>query len=332
MAGAIARSTVQIHLNRRCNLACRHCYSHPGPDQRAELAPAALAVFLADAAREGYRVAAFSGGEPFLYHAFARALTTARDKGLITIAVTNATTLRGGEAALGLLDFLAVSVDGPEPIHNAMRQSTTAYARMLRGLDVVRSAGLAFGIAHTLTRETLPHLTWLAEFAHDSGAQALQLHPLSIVGAADGALAPLDGETLARAYLAALALRREFGATLSISVELFNRETIRHDPDLVMPPAKTSGVQPRLADVLNPLVLMTNGDLSPICHAMGPRYRLGNIADAPLATLADRFLETGLEPLRALCEQQRHALLGDASGWPYVNWYEMLERRSCETS
>lgn len=328
MTGALESRTVQLHLNRTCNLACRHCYSRSGPTEREQLSPELACAFLRDACAEGYEVAAFSGGEPFLYPHLARVLDEARALDMRCIAVTNGTLLAGARAAaLSRLDFVAISIDGPAPVHNAIRGSSTAFSRMLAGLDVVRSSGVRFGIVHAVTRESLAHLPWMAEFARSAGAEVLQLHPLGLVGAAQSnALPPLDGEMLARTYLAALALATDYEGILRIHVDLFNRERLRAAPGAVVPQPAMDGS--RLADVVNPLVLMSNGDVSPICHAMGPRFRIGNIGAASLAGLLPVFRETGLARLHAFCSALLDQVLGDPDSWPYLNWYELLEQAS----
>lgn len=289
-------------------------------------------------ADEGYGVVAFSGGEPFLYPDFVAVLEAAKSFGLRRLAVTNGTVLTGKRtAALALLDLVAVSVDGREAVHNRLRRSPTAFARMLKGLDVVRDADLPFGIAHTVTRESLPDLPWMAEFAVEQGARILQLHPLGMVGAAkdmQGAAGDsldgvgLDGEILARTWLTALALQADYGDRLAIHVDLFNRATLAVRPDLVVPGDATEGADALLSDILNPLVLMSNGDLSPICHAMDPALRLGRLGIEPLSQIARRFRETKLDDLRALCHGLWQEVVADADGWPYLNWYELLEIRA----
>ncbi len=332
MVGAIASKTVQVHLNRRCNLACAHCYSASGPRETEELAAPTLIRFLGEAADEGYGVVAFSGGEPFLYPDFVPVLEAAKSLGLRRLAVTNGTVLTERRAAaLALLDLVAVSVDGREAVHNRIRRSPTAFARMLKGLDAVRAAGLPFGIAHTVTRDSLPDLPWMAEFAVAQGASILQLHPLGMVGAATGmaggpAGAALDGEILARSWLTARALQADYGERLVIHVDLFNRATLAARPELVVP--GEAGDRALLSDILNPLVLMSNGDLSPICHAMGPALRLGRMDSAPLPEIARRFRRTGLADLRALCRGLWEEVVADEGGWPYLNWYELLETRA----
>ena len=247
------------------------------------------------------------------------------------MAVTNGTVLTGRRAAaLVLLDLVAVSVDGREAVHNRIRRSPTAFARMLKGLDVVRGAGLPFGIAHTVTRDSLPDLPWMAEFAIEQGARILQLHPLGMVGAAEEGLAGgrLDGEILARTWLTALALQADYGERLAIHVDLFNRATLAARPELVVPGESSEAGNPRLSDILNPLVVMANGELSPICHAMGSALRFGRLGDEPLSDIARRFRATTLGDLRALCHGLWQEVVDDEDGWPYLNWYELLETRA----
>lgn len=330
MAGAMTSRTVQIHLNRRCNLSCRHCYSASGPGEGEALDPGALALLLADAREQGYTVAAFSGGEPFLYSRFGEVLTEARRLGFACIGVTNGTVLdERRQRLLPLFDVLAVSVDGPEGIHNEIRRSPTAFSRLLAGLAVLRASGTRFGIAHTVTRASLPHLPWMANFAAEQGAEVLQLHPLGMVGAAasmEGAA--LDGEALARTYLAAMALRMEYGDELRVHVDLFNRERLRESPGLVIPGLGLEPGEDRLADALNPLVVMSNGDVSPICHAMHPRFRLGNLNEGRLRDMALPWLEEGLPELRRFCTELLRSALTEDDAWPYFNWYELLETAS----
>lgn len=329
----MANRTVQIHLSRLCNLSCRHCYSRSGPGVRESLPYPLVRRFLADAREQGYDVAAFSGGEPFLHPQFREIVEATRELGLGAIAVTNGTVLKGPRAAaLPLLDLVAVSVDGPEEVHNRLRGSATAYARMMEGLEIVRRSGIPFGIAHTVTSESLVHLPWMAEFARSAGAEVLQLHPLGLVGfAADHGLDGLDGETLARTYLAALALRADHGDALRIHVDLFNREQLRRNPALVVPPAQAAPGA-KLADLVNPLVLLADGRVGPICHELAGAFPVADLARETLAEAAGPFLESGLPRLNLFCRALADRLLGDEDGWPYLNWYELLAREAPPTA
>jgi pyruvate-formate lyase-activating enzyme len=330
LTGAIIARTVQIHLNRLCNLSCLHCYSRSGPGEREVLSFETIARFLEDARAQGYERAAFSGGEPFLHPRFGDILVETRRLGLSPVAVTNGTLLSGRlGAALPLLDLIAVSVDGPEAVHNALRGSATAFSRMARGLEAVRAAGVPFGIAHTVTRDSLVHLPWVAEFAANAGAAVLQLHPLGLVGAAaDHGLDPLDGETLARAYLCALALRSHHGDRLHIHIDLFNLHQLRDNPCRVVPPAAVAPGTP-LADIINPLVLRSDGRVAPICHGLADTFPVADLACETLGEAAPRFAAVQLPLLHRYAGRLFDALAAETTAWPYLNWYELLEREAC---
>ena len=330
MAGAMANNTVQVHLTRTCNLSCAHCYSLSGPRERDSIDEQAVMDFLTDARSEGYDVVSFSGGEPLLYEGFERLMRHARGLGMANTVVTNATLMHGRDAQtlLPLMDLLAISVDGPEEMHNRMRGSDTAFSRMRKGLAVARQAGIPFGIIHTVTRESLPHLPELAKFAEAEGAELFQIHPLGLVGAAAHQQDwLLDGETLTRTYLTGLALRAEYADRMRVHIDLFSRDAVRAMPHLVIPREVAAGDRPKMADVLNPLVLMTNGDVSPICHAMQPGFRMGNVHHARLPDLCTNYLSGPYDHLRSYC-QMLWEQVEDDDGWPYFNWYEMLESRS----
>jgi len=330
MAGAMLGSTIQVHLNRSCNLKCAHCYSMSGPQHREALAPAILLPLLTQARAQGYTTLSLSGGEPFLYAGLAEVAAEAKRLGMRVVGVTNGTLMNteSRRSLIGLFDLLAISVDGPEPLHNALRQSDSAYTRMLRGIEAVRDRGVPFGIIHTVTRQSLSHLLWLADFAAGKGAALLQLHPLGIVGAAAD-LEPmrLTGEDLARLYIAGLALRGRHQPSMRVHIDLFSREIVRGNPALVIPNMMGCGRATLLAAALNPLVVMANGDLSPICHAMHPSFRLGNLHEMSLDTLATTYLDGPFARFRSCCEGLWNEL-DQPDEWPYFNWYEHLESAS----
>src|SRR5262249_36380883 len=88
-AACCGQPIIQIHPTRRCNLRCLHCYSWSAPEERDQLSTEALTGVIEDAARLGYRVASFSGGEPVLYRGLGTLLALAKSHGLRTTVTTN---------------------------------------------------------------------------------------------------------------------------------------------------------------------------------------------------------------------------------------------------
>lgn len=68
-----------------------------------------------------------------------------------------------------------------------------------------------------------------------------------------------------------------------------------------------------------PFRLMKSGQIS-------RAYLLGEVSQG-LGVIAGQCRNTLLS-LRSLCSQLLDEVLQTSGGWPYVNWYELLEKRS----
>lgn len=219
----IAGTTLQLHPTLRCNLHCAHCYSDSGPWSRSSTAPRALIETIDDAAEIGYERVSISGGEPLLYDGLREVLLAARARGMRTTVTTNGMLLQGPRLAqlAGAVDAVAVSVDGPPELHDTIRMHAGAFARTEAGLRALADAGIPFGIAHTLTAASAPHLAWLIDYARDAGAALVQIHPLQRTGrgAAMTDHHLREDETLQRVFLYAT-LRRAAGLTPVVHVDM----------------------------------------------------------------------------------------------------------------
>ncbi len=326
VAGAMRLPTVQVHVIGTCNLRCLHCYAESGPDVHVRLGVALLARLFAGVARQGFRRVALSGGEPLLHPALPAIARFARDAGLEVALTTNGTLLHRAEwsEARAHVDEVDVSVDGPPELHNALRGSPTAFCRMERGLGVLRGQGVPFGLVHTVTARSVPHLGWLVDFAEAVGAARLQLRPLGLVGAGrELASDRPDGEQLARTWVESLLRQRR--ASVRIQIEVFNRELSRRHPEWLHAHGPSADAHSLLAELVNPLVVMCNGDVSPVCHAMPAALRLGNLHRDDLGSMTERWKRGGYALFRQHC-QRVWAEVEPTLEWPYFNWVEYLQR------
>lgn len=220
----IVGATFQIHPTLRCNLRCAHCYSESGPWARSALAVRRVVEMIEHAAEIGYERVSISGGEPLLYDGLRDVLLAARACGMRTTVTTNGTLLdqqRRLAMLEGAVDLVAVSVDGPAELHDAIRMQAGAFARTELGLRRLAATGIPFGIAHTLTIGSAPHLAWLIEYARDLGAALVQIHPLQRTGRG---VALTDqqlrhDEALQRIYVYAV-LRQIAGLSPAVHVDL----------------------------------------------------------------------------------------------------------------
>ena len=225
---------LQIYASRKCNLACGHCYSHSGPSVADGLDVGLVCQLIDDAAAMGYRAVAFSGGEPLIYPGLQQALRRAKALGLRTSVTTNGTLLDPPrlEALRDLVGLLAISLDGPPDLHNEIRGSSSAFDRLITGIENLRSTGIKFGFIHTLTRTSWEHLVWLADFAHDNGASLLQIYPLELFGRAKHEMQThaMTEDVLARAYLLSFALMAKYKGRMTVQLDVLHREQALRSP------------------------------------------------------------------------------------------------------
>lgn len=320
---------VQIHPTLACNLTCLHCYSESAPHFRQQVPLEPLQHFLGTAQAAGFDAISLSGGEPLLYHPLEELLRFARAEGFVTSIVTNGMLLETSRARriLGLLDLVAVSVDGVPDLHNRIRNAPNAFEKMERGLSVIRQTGTRFGIIHSVTRESWDSLLWLGDFAAERGASLLQLHPLEAAGRARTAMAgqelsPLD---LHRIYVLFNYLRTRHEPGMTIQLDLLHREYVRQRPGLIY--AHDSFLKnpaAGLETILDELVIDERGRVFPFSYGLPEAFALGTIHEGlPLEAMVDRFNRDRLPRLKRLF-QRLHTEVLAAPETDLFNWGERL--------
>lgn len=322
------RTTVQLHPTRRCNLACRHCYSLSGPDVAEETPWPLLAGLLDDARAQGYGRISLSGGEPLVYPRLAELLDRAGGLGFTRTLTTNGMPLnrRRLDLLAGRVELVAISLDGTPESHNRMRDHPRAFASMSARLPAVRASGIPFGFIFTLTQHNLDEALWVAEFALEQGASLLQIHPLEEVGRAASTLAGSrpDDQEAAFAFLLVERLKAATAGQLAIQLDLAHQRHLSERPEAVYAdlPAQPGGDAP-LASLLRQLVVETDGTVVPIQHGFPRAFAVGRLQDGRLPALAAEWKRTRYAAFRRHCAGLAQSL---ASGPPVFNWNERVAR------
>ena len=288
---------VQIHPTRRCNLTCQHCYSESGPGIRGELSLELLLDLVRDAAAERYDYLAISGGEPLMWRGLMPLLAAGRSAGM-TVTLTTNGTLVTSEVARRLADatsYVAVSVDGAPGSHDRIR-GEGSFARMQRGVSLLRSAGVKVGVIWTLTQSNAHELADVYAFGREIEAEFVQVHPLESVGyAAQNLRAEVpDMDELLVAGLFASDLRDESPGTVPIYLDAAASTDLA---DRVMPSPDRDAP---LSALVDPLVVRPDGLVVPGNYALPESWALGRVTEAPLSTLAQQWKEQRLSAWRDL--------------------------------
>lgn len=288
-----------------------------------------MRAVLEDAAGEGFTVVGFSGGEPLLYGSLTAALEHAHACGLGTTVTSNGMLLteRRLDALVGRADLIAISLDGVPASHNLMRDHPRAFESMSKRLEAVRRSGIPFGFIFTLTQHNVHELDWVMEFAREQGAGLLQVHPLENVGRAREKLPGRRPDEIESAFAQLQAVRlRERAGDLTIQVDVADTRLMREAPERVFAGGEAEPGRD-LGELISPLAVETDGTVVPLQYGFARRFALGNLHEASLRELAERWRRRGYNEFRRLCSDVFDELT-DTSQPRFVNWYEVVGERA----
>lgn len=189
--GAPPCRLIAWEVTRSCNLACRHCRAeakttpYPG-----ELSTAEAFALIDTFPSVGNPIVIFTGGEPMLRADLYDLASYARDKGLRCVMSPNGTLINPDHTAKMLaagIQRCSISLDGHDSAsHDAFRGVPGAFDASLRGIDLLKKAGIEFQINTTVTRNNLQDFKKIFTLCEKLGAAAWHIFLLVPMGRAAG--------------------------------------------------------------------------------------------------------------------------------------------------
>lgn len=185
--GSPACRLVAWEVTRSCNLACRHCraeaHQKPYP---GELSTAEAKSLIDSFPGVGNPIIIFTGGEPMMRPDIYELSAYATQKGLRCVMAPNGTLITPETAALirdsGIMRC-SISIDGPDAAsHDAFRGVPGAFARAMRGIEHLKSTGVAFQINTTVTKDNLHDFQKIFSLCRELGAAAWHIFLLVPTG------------------------------------------------------------------------------------------------------------------------------------------------------
>jgi MoaA/NifB/PqqE/SkfB family radical SAM enzyme len=263
---------VALEVTSRCNLSCRHCYAHAGPDRGRDDLNLAELLGLAFSLRRdfGKRVAIdILGGEPMVRPDLLPFLRFLSTLGFRPGLATNGTLLDPTTVwrLSRYLGALCVSLDGVRRTHGLLRghRDVRSLVRAIR--HAVQSPIPYVEVKTAVWKANLNDLPILHRIVKKLRVDAWHLFPIEAMG---------RGENIEPALLDRADYRRLVGFY----------EEVRHDPDLRVRFGELSDFQRRWkADVaerfsrcqagISSLTVLANGEVVACMHERGPSQ--GNV-------------------------------------------------------
>jgi nif11-class peptide radical SAM maturase 3 len=174
----VRQSYAVWEITLKCNLACSHCGSRAGDARTEELSTAEALDLVHQLAEVGITEVTLIGGEAFLRKDWLDIAAEIVKSGMVCTMTTGGYGLSLAVAhrmkAAGIA-AVAVSVDGLEEVHDALRGKKGAFTSAFRTMAHLTAAGIPIQANTQINRRSIPELPALYERLRDAGIRAWQI-------------------------------------------------------------------------------------------------------------------------------------------------------------
>lgn len=153
---------VRWQLTNRCVARCKYCTIWQIPEKEMSLEQ--IISILDEMAALGTKTISYSGGEPMLREDIGRILEETTQRGISTEMNSTGAGIPENIAKLKHLDFLKISLDGPEEVHDYVR-GKHSFRYAMDAAAAARANGLKFIFSTTLTKFNIQEIDFLLETA-----------------------------------------------------------------------------------------------------------------------------------------------------------------------
>ena len=174
------------NLIRRCNLACKHCYSiSADTDFPGELSTDDLYRVMDDLKGFHVPVLILSGGEPLMRPDIFDISRRAKQMGFYVGLSTNGTLI--DESNIGRIadigyNYVGISIDGLRATHDRFRRLEGAYDASMRAIRLCHARGIKVGMRFTMTQDNAEELPELLDLMEQEGIDKFYLSHLNYAG------------------------------------------------------------------------------------------------------------------------------------------------------
>ncbi|MBF8269155.1 MAG: radical SAM protein [Gammaproteobacteria bacterium] len=174
------------NLIRRCNLACKHCYSISADhDFPGELTTTEVFSVMDNLKKFRVPVLILSGGEPLLRPDIFEISKRAKAMGFYVGLSSNGTLINESNiAAIAAMDYdyVGISIDGIRETHDRFRRKQGAFDASIHALDLCQQHRIKTGMRFTLTQDNVQDLPQLLNLMVEKNIDKFYLSHLNYAG------------------------------------------------------------------------------------------------------------------------------------------------------
>jgi MoaA/NifB/PqqE/SkfB family radical SAM enzyme len=192
-----------LYPHSRCNCRCLMCDIWRATT-RSELPAEAVAGWLAEWRALGVQRVVLSGGEALLHSRLWELCDHLRAAGMgITVLSTGLLLRRHAAELVRRCDDVVVSLDGPQPLHDQIRNIPRAYARLAEGVAAVKAADPRVLVTArcTVQRANFQQIRATVAASHELGLDRISFLSADVSSEAFNRPGGWDGERVAQVAL-----------------------------------------------------------------------------------------------------------------------------------
>jgi len=160
-----------ILVTNRCNLNCVYCFSNANRVENMDFPLDKLCSVIDQLKEAGTILVTIAGGEPCLRNDISEICNYISQNGMMVEVVTNGINFEQNLEAMKKIDFLAISIDGSEEVHDVNR-GKGSFVVAKQALDLAMKHNIHTRIHACFSRNTAHALPSLMEIASKYGVRA----------------------------------------------------------------------------------------------------------------------------------------------------------------
>tara|TARA_B100000315_G_C14508205_1_gene555679 strand:+ start:357 stop:1361 length:1005 start_codon:yes stop_codon:yes gene_type:complete len=147
--------SVLFYFSRKCNIKCAYC-DIPNWNV-SEFTNNEILTLIDDISKAGGQRIGLVGGEPLIRKDIGLFIDRAKNNDMFVSITTNGTLIKSNLNKLQNIDMVLVSLDGPQEVHNATRDSVSV-DKLLSNINLLRDNNIPVAVTSVLSKMTIDHL------------------------------------------------------------------------------------------------------------------------------------------------------------------------------
>lgn len=160
-----------LHLTRRCNQACVHCYYNSSPGSAGDIDIQTAKDLIFQAKQAEVRRITLQGGEPMLYDGLKELCEFSKKHGLIVAVVSNGQLISSETInwMKDLVDIVFISIHGDEKYHDNFVCSRGAFDLAIKAVIECSKEGIKTGVLTSVTEDNKEYVSQLTKLLDKHG-------------------------------------------------------------------------------------------------------------------------------------------------------------------